>query len=272
MNTVITLVGAPAVELARTLNGHMEVLASDAADVFVDAPLDDESRVRIANAPVDVFIQPAATRRKRVLLADMESTLIENEFLDDMADRLGLGEKVKEITQRGMEGGMDFAESLRQRAKLLQGAPASIIDDVLAGWRPSAGVREMIGMLQLADIPVWLVSSGFSCFTMPIGKALGCEVKVGNELLLNGDKLAGTVGDPIRDKHTKRAVLDDACTTLGIGLADTAAVGDGSNDLLMLQAAGAGFGHQAKPVVAAACKFNIRHSDLRAIAYAFGHK
>lgn len=272
MSSVVTIVGIPAIELARTINGRVDIMAADAADVFVDGPLDGESRARLANAAVDFFIQPAAGRCKRVLLADMESTLIENEFLDDLAEYLGLGAHVKAVTKRGMEGGMDFQESLQLRMQLLKGAPVAALDAVLANWRPSAGVQAMMAMLKSAQIPVWLVSSGFTHFTQPVGKALGCVVKPGNAFIIADGRLTGDVATPIKDKHSKRATLDEACTELGLQLAETAAVGDGANDLLMLQAAGAGFGFRAKPAVAAAAPFNIRHSDLRAIAFAFGLK
>lgn len=270
--TVITLVGPAAVELARSLHGHMDILANDAADVFVDTPLDDESRHRLNMGAADVFIQPAATRRKKVLLADMESTLIENELVDDLADRRGVGAAIKAITLQGMQGDMSFNQSLIQRIALLQGTPESELQAVLAGWRASPGCQQMIAMLKAADIPVWLVSSGFSCFTQPIGAALGCIVTPGNELLIENGVLTGHVAAPIKNKETKRAVVDAVCLELGITPSDVAAVGDGANDLPMLQAVGAGFGHKAKPAVAAACAFNIRHSDLRAIAFSFGLK
>lgn len=278
MSHVITLVGndarAAALGIAQQMVGHVDVLTDDATDVFIANEPTIEQRAYLATftTAVDLFVQPVAGRQKRVLLADMESTLIENEFLDDIAARYGVAAQVKAITQRGMEGGMSFQESLQQRLELLRGAPVALLDDALANWRPSPGVKQMMAMLTAAQIPVWLVSSGFTYFTEAIGAAFGCVVQPGNVLEIEAGRLRGSALPPIKDQYSKRAALDAACTTYNITLVETAAVGDGANDLLMLQAAGAGFGHRAKPAVADACRFNIRHSDLRAIAFAFGLK
>lgn len=270
MSTVVTVVGKGAIDLARTISNEIAVLAEDAADIFVDGEVTTQHMELLTSAKVDVFIQPVAGRQKRVLLADMESTLIENEFLDDIAEHLGIAAQVKQITQRGMEGGISFEESLRQRLLLLKDAPVQVLQDVLAGYRPSKGVQQMMAMLHAAGIPVWLVSSGFTFFTEPVGTALGCVVQPANVFDVQNGRLTGKLLPPIKDKHAKRAALDAACQQYGITPAEVAAIGDGANDLLMLRAAGTSFGYHAKPVVAAACRFTIQHSDLRAVAFAFG--
>jgi phosphoserine phosphatase len=230
------------------------------------------AREAIGEAPVDVLVQAAAGRRKRVLVADLESTIIENEMLDELADFVGQRAHVAEITRRAMNGELDFAAALAERAALLQGLPASVLDEAARRIRLMPGARELVATSRAAGVCTALVSGGFTVFAEPIAAALGFDRIVANRLDIAEGRIAGTVQAPIVTRDTKCKVLLALAEECGVQATATLAVGDGANDLPMLQAAGLGIAFHAKPAVAAASRWRIDHADLTALLYAQGYR
>lgn len=247
-----------------------------AVDMFFDDTGADALRQRLAaligDRPIDVIVQPVATRRKKFLLADMESTLIEQELLDEMAAMLGFGAKVAEITRRGMNGELDFAESLKARAALFKGQPASLLDAAAQRITLMPGAVKLVTAMKRAGAQCWMVTGGFTCFTGAVAQRLGLDRVIANELIVRDGVLTGEVGMPIVDRNTKKEVLEQACRELNLTLADCVTVGDGANDLPMLQTCNAGGGlgvaYHAKPAVRAVIPHQVNHSDLRLLMWA----
>jgi phosphoserine phosphatase len=274
MQHVITLIAAPGAEAAlrssvARLGGAVEWLAPGACDVAV---AEETARAAIAGRPIDIIVQPTANRRKQLLVADLESTIIENEMLEELADFLGLRAPVAEITRRAMNGEIDFVAALTERVALLRGLPAAVLDQAAARILLTAGARPLIATLRRAGVTTALVSGGFTVFAEPIAAGLGFDRVVANRLDIADGKIAGTVRRPIVTGATKRETLADLAGELGIALEATAAVGDGANDLPMLAAAGLGVAFHAKPAVAAASRCRIDHADLTALLYAQGYR
>lgn len=229
---------------------------------------------------VDYCLQSAATRLKKLLVTDMESTLVENEFLDDIAALCGIGDRVSAITARAMNGEIDFAQSLRERVALLAGQPAGILDRAWEGLRWMPGARELFDGLRLHGIRTIIVSGGFKYFTSRVREILGADADYSNDLVLeNNDTgseptLSGHPVLPVGGREEKQRILESTATQMGISLTETAAIGDGANDLPMLLTAGLGIAYHAKPAVNAAVqsagKCRIRHSDLRAVLHFLG--
>ena len=221
---------------------------------------------------IDLVVQPAAGRRKRMLLADMDSTMIGQECIDELADVAGVGERVKDITARAMNGELDFPSALRERVGLLRGLDVSAIDRVLREritYTP--GGRVLIATMKAAGGYAALVSGGFTAFTAPVAAALGFDEHHANTLLIEGGRLTGVPGEPILGREAKVAALHAITARLGIGAEEVLAVGDGANDLGMLKLAGAGVALHAKPSVAAECDIRINHGDLTALLYIQGY-
>ncbi len=229
-------------------------------------------RQRLETAPVDINALPAEGRRKALLVADMESTIIQNEMLDELADYVGLKDKVADITARAMNGELDFAAAVRERVLLLKGLPASVLDESMRRVHIMPGARELIGTMKANGAYCALVSGGFGFFTRKIREGLGFDYDQANEIDIAGDKLAGTVREPILDKHAKLAALQRLASERGLDLGATLSVGDGANDLPMLQGAGIGVAYHAKPSVAAAAKIRVNHGDLTALLYLQGYR
>jgi phosphoserine phosphatase len=221
---------------------------------------------------VDAAIVPAAGRRKRLLIADMESTLVENEFLDDIGTRARLGEKIAGITRRAMAGELDFAGALRERVAMLKGVPASLLEEVYAGLRIMPGARALVATMHRHGAATAIVSGGFHIFVDRVRTTLGADVAEANDLEIAGGVLTGSVREPIFDRGSKLATLQRLIAAHGLALSDALAVGDGANDLDMVRAAGLGVAFRAKPVLAEAATVAIRHGDLTALLYLQGYR
>ncbi len=224
-------------------------------------------------APVDVFVQPEAHRRKKLFLADMDSTMIGQECIDELADYVGLKEKVSAITERAMRGELAFEPALRERVALLKGLPLGVVDEIIARRVTlTPGGRELVGTMRANGAYTALVSGGFTVFTSRIGHMIGFHEDRSNLLETEGGRLAGTVREPILGKEAKLAALVELRAARGLAPAETMAVGDGANDLAMLGEAGLGVAFRAKPAVAAAAHARVDHGDLTALLYAQGYR
>ena len=238
-------------------------------------PLAAEAALRslIADAPIDVVVQEAETRRKKFLIADMDSTMIGQECIDELADVVGLKDKVAAITARAMNGEIAFEPALRERVALLKGLPISVVDDVIAQRITlTSGGPELIATMKARGFYSALVSGGFTVFTSRIAATLGFDENRANLLIEKDGFLTGEVAEPILGKQAKVDALEEISARLGITPADTIAVGDGANDLGMLGIAGSGVALHAKPTVAAQAKIRINHGDLTALLYIQGYR
>ncbi len=225
----------------------------------------------IGSRAIDVVLQSAAGRRKKLFLADMDSTMIEQECIDELADFAGLKAHVAAITERAMRGEVAFEPALRERVALLKGLPVGVIDEVLARRITlTPGGRTLVETMRAGGAYCALVSGGFTLFTGPIAAQLGFDEHRSNILDVKDSRLAGTVAEPILGREAKRERLFALREALGLAPPDTMAVGDGANDLAMLAEAGLGIAFRAKPAVAAAADARIDHADLTALLFVQG--
>ena len=221
---------------------------------------------------IDLVVQAAAGRRKRLLIADMDSTMIEQECIDELADEAGVGAYVAGITARAMNGELDFEAALKERVSLLKGLPVAVIDRVLQHRITlMPGGPKLVGTMKAQGAHAALVSGGFTAFTGAIAGLLGFDENRANVLLTDGALLSGQVALPILGKAAKLCALEEISARLGIDPAEAIAVGDGANDLAMLHRAGTGVALHAKPSVAAQCKVRVNHGDLTALLYIQGY-
>jgi phosphoserine phosphatase len=221
---------------------------------------------------IDMAVQPEDGRRKRMLLADMDSTMIGQECIDELADMAGVGAHVAAITARAMNGELDFEAALKERVGLLAGLPEAVIGQVLAERiTHTPGGRTLIATMQAQGGHAALVSGGFTAFTAAVAAALGFDEHRANTLLVQDGRLTGQVAEPILGRQAKVDALEEITARLGLTAADVMAVGDGANDLGMLHRAGAGVALHAKPSVAAQCDLRINHGDLTALLYLQGY-
>lgn len=241
-------------------------------DCDIDAAR-DTIRAVIGSAPIDFAIQEAETRRKKLLIADMDSTMIGQECIDELAAEVGLKDKVATITARAMNGEIAFEPALRERVALLKGLPLSVVDEVIAKRITlTPGGKELIATMKAKGFYTALVSGGFTVFTSRIAATLGFDENRANLLLDADGKLTGEVAEPILGKQAKVDALVEISERLGISPQDAMAVGDGANDLGMLHHSGAGVALHAKPAVAAEAKIRIDHGDLTALLYLQGYR
>jgi len=249
-----------------------------AADITFESDEDPRAiteRLRQARGdlPIDVVVQPVATRRKKLFLADMDSTMIGQECIDELADFAGLKAHVAAITERAMRGEIAFEPALRERVALLKGLPTSVVDEVLAkNITLTPGGVALVRTMRAHGAYTCLVSGGFTVFTSRIAAMVGFQENRANTLLTDGDRFAGTVAEPILGREAKLATLLELRETFDLDAVDSLVVGDGANDLAMIEAAGLGVAYHAKPKVAAAAGARIDHGDLTALLYAQGFK
>ena len=238
-------------------------------------PEDADSRLRdlLALVPVDIVVQDAAGRRKKLLIADMDSTMIDQECIDELADEIGIKEHVAAITARSMNGEIAFEPALRERVALLKGLAISVIGEIIEKRITLAsGGRELVATMRAAGAWTALVSGGFDAFTGPIAARLGFHENHANRLVEKDGRLAGLVVEPILGRAAKARSLVEISARLGITPDDAIAVGDGANDLDMLTLAGMGVALHAKPAVAAAARVRIDHGDLTALLFLQGYR
>ena len=277
-----------AVKSARlVLNGH-DVLQerwlapSEAWEALFLADMDEDVMslkrsitAALGSAPIDVNIVPghAGHRRKKLLVADMESTIIEQECLDELADYVGLRPKIAGITERAMRGELDFETAIKERVGLLKGLDARVLDQIyVQRVTLMPGAQALVATMHRNGAYCALVSGGFRFFTQKVAARLGFDTDQANQLNLADGRIAGTVGEPILGREAKLAALQRLAGERGIAPAETMAVGDGANDLRMIGAAGLGVAFRAKPVVAAAAAASITHGDLTALLYLQGYR
>jgi len=230
-------------------------------------------REALAAHPVDIVVQPAAERRKKILIADMDSTMIDQECIDELADEIGMKDHIAAITRRAMNGEIAFEPALRERVLLLKGLQVSVISKVLdQRITLAAGGRELIATMKKNGAHTALVSGGFTAFTGPVAARLGFDENIANRLLEENGRLTGAVAEPILGRQAKADALMRTTARFGLTPDDAMAVGDGANDLDMIRLAGAGVALHAKPSVAAQARIRIDHGDLTALLYIQGYK
>ena len=229
-------------------------------------------RNAVAEDQIDVFCTRTDKRRKKLLIADMDSTIVTSETLDELAAEAGLKDKISKITQRAMQGDLDFESALKERVGLLAGLPSKSLKKTLEKTEISEGAEKLVSVMRQNGALCILVSGGFTYFTGQIASQLGFTAHHGNTLNIEEDKLTGTVGEPILDKDSKLRFLELYCEELEIDKSNSIAVGDGANDLPMLSAAGIGIGYYPKPLLEETLLNCIRFTDLTSILYVQGYK
>jgi phosphoserine phosphatase len=244
----------------------------DAADlIFADDPQAARGVLEGLAKGVDVIVQPADTREKRLLVADMDSTMITVECIDELADYAGIKAEIAAVTEAAMRGELDFAAALDARVALLRDLDAGAIDRCRAERvRLMPGARTLVATMKARGAYTVLVSGGFTVFAEPVAADIGFDVAIANRLGIAGGVLDGTVGRPIVDAGTKEATLVAERDRLGLDPAQVLAVGDGANDIPRIRAAGLGVAYHAKPKTAAAAGARIDHGDLTALLWAQG--
>ena len=290
MSLVATLICNPADPAldSTVVDGARAILPSPGPaqwlfdEVAVDIPFEGSEDIRAIEArlreargdlPVDIVVQPRAFRRKKLLLADMDSTMIGQECIDELADFAGLKAHVAGITERAMRGEIEFEPALRERVALLKGMSVGVIDDVLkTRIRPTPGGRELVATMRAHGAYTCLISGGFTLFTNAVAAMIGFQENRANELLIEDGKLTGEVKEPILGRAAKLATLIELTESFDLDDIDTLVVGDGANDLGMIQNAGLGVAYHAKSAVAAAAAARIDHGDLTALLYAQGYR
>ncbi|MEQ1688037.1 MAG: phosphoserine phosphatase SerB [Sphingopyxis sp.] len=245
-----------------------------ACDIATDmAPAAARAMLESALPHADVIVQNAAHRTKRLLIADMDSTMITVECIDELADYAGIKPQIAAITARAMRGELDFAAALAERVALLAGLRENVIGQCLATRvRPTAGARTLVQTMKARAVRCVLVSGGFTRFADPVAAMIGFDVAIANVLEVEGGELTGRVIAPIVDSGTKLATLRAECAELGIGTDAALAIGDGANDIPMLQAAGLGVAYYGHPRAVAAAAAAIRVGDLTSLLWAMGIK
>jgi phosphoserine phosphatase len=269
--------------LMRALSSRQEpnwLAPGVAVDVFFTAPasdlraLADAARTALASARIDVVVQAPSARRKKLLLADMDSTMIGQECIDELAEHVGMKQQVAAITERAMRGEIEFAAALRERVALLKGLPAAAIDEVIGTRiKVTPGARALVGTMRRHGAYTCLVTGGFTQFTARIAGMIGFDENRANTLCVGADgRLTGEVVEPIFGRTEKLATLIELARKRNLTRSQTLVAGDGANDIPMIEAAGLGVAYHGKPKVMAAAAARIEHADLSALLYAQGYR
>ncbi len=256
------------------VSGQAPIVLSpgEAVDIpCVDPPDMIAVRAVLGDAPIDALANRSRGRRKGLLVADMDSTIVTSETLDELAAYAGLKDRIAAITRASMNGEIDFREALRARVGLLKGLDLSALEATVTATTLTPGARDLVATMRAHNAMTALVSGGFTYFTSRVAAVCGFDVHRANTLLDDGAALTGEVGEPILDRDAKLAALQELAAARGVKLAATLAVGDGANDLAMIAAAGMGVAFHAKPIVAADARFRVDHGDLRALLFAQGY-
>jgi phosphoserine phosphatase len=266
------LAPAVAVDIAFLLDELDDPQSGEAEDLLKD--LAGDIREIIGNAPVDVVIQPHEGRRKKLLVADMDSTMIGQECIDELADHAGFKDRVAAITERAMRGEIEFAPALRERVALLKGLPATLIDKVIAERiRLTPGGPALVATMRANGAYTCVVSGGFTAFTVRLAAMIGFDEQRANTLLVDADgRLTGKVAEPVLGREAKLEALTTLRDRFRLGREDTLAVGDGANDIPMIRTAGLGVAFHGKPAIRQAAAACIDHGDLTALLYAQGYR
>lgn len=278
MNFVITLVASdiknhPVLDEYAPEGEHQWIEEGKALDIFVDKKIDIKPICeKLNDQKIDVFITPVKNRRKKLLIADMDSTIVEGETLDDLAAFAGLKDQIAAITARAMNGELDFKAAIKERVGLLKGLSEDKLTEALAQTHLNPGAESFVQTMKESGAHCVLVSGGFTVFTQAIAHRVGFHANHGNILGISDGALDGTVKDPILDKNAKVYFLDLYLKEHGLTPDQAVTIGDGANDLPMLKAAGLGIGYHPKLVVANEIDNVIRHGDLTAALYAQGLK
>ena len=292
MSFVATLISGPSAQPLddRALERAQHALSTEttpiwlargiAADIPFTAPagnlrLDSEAiRAALGNAPIDVVVQRARGRRKQLLLADMDSTMIGQECIDELADHVGMKKEVAAITERAMRGEIEFEPAVRERVALLRGLPVTAADEVIDNRiRITPGARTLVATMRRHGAYTCLVTGGFTLFTRRLAAMIGFDENRANRLLVDGsNRLTGEVAEPIFGREAKLATLLDLTERLHLSREQSLVVGDGANDIAMIEAAGLGIAYHAKPKVAAIAAGRIDYGDLTALLYVQGYR
>jgi phosphoserine phosphatase len=290
MSLVATLICNPANPAldSTIVDGALAVLPSPGEaqwlfnEVAVDIPftgskdikaVEESLREARGDLPIDIVVQPIEARRKKLFLADMDSTMIGQECIDELADFIGLKAHVAGITERAMRGEIEFEPALRERVALLKGMPAGVVDEVLkTRIRPTPGGRELVMTMRAHGAYTCLISGGFTLFTNAVAAMIGFQENRANELVVRDGKFSGEVTEPVLGRNAKLQTLIDLTESFDLDEIDTLVVGDGANDLGMIRAAGLGVAYHAKPAVTAAAAARIDFGDLTALLYAQGYR
>jgi phosphoserine phosphatase len=269
-----TLTPAILNQIRNAVRGAPPVILSpgEAADIPLSLPLDQSAlQAALDGKPIDAIVTRSRGRRKALLLADMDSTIVQGETLDELAGFAGIGDKIAAITTRAMNGELDFKAALRERVAMLKGLDLDALEKTWRRLHLTSGARELVSTMRARGALTALVSGGFNFFTGKVTTQLGFDVHRSNVLLDDGSALTGQVADPILDRDSKLAALNELAARRGVKLHATLAVGDGANDLDMIKAAGLGVAFHAKPIVAKEARARVDHADLRALLFAQGY-
>jgi phosphoserine phosphatase len=261
----------PPIWLARAVAADIPFAAPPASD---HRTLAEQVRAATSPAPLDVVVQRADGRCKTLFLADMDSTMIGQECVDELADYVGVKPRVAAITERAMRGEIEFAPALRERVRLLKGLPVSVVGEVIAERiRLTPGARTLVATMRANGAYACLVTGGFTQFAQRIASMIGFDENRANTLVVDAaGRLTGEVVEPIFGRDGKLATLLELSQRLGLAAEATLVVGDGANDLAMLEAAGLGIAYHAKPKVVQAAAARIEHGDLTALLYVQGYR
>jgi phosphoserine phosphatase len=261
--------------LGAEVDGHRWLAEHAAADLpyrgITPTAAGDAARRALRGRPLDVAAQPETGRRKAVLVADMDSTIVTGETLDEMSEAVGLKDKIAEITRRAMNGELNFEEALRERVGMLQGLKEADVQATLERVELSQGAKTAIATLKRHGVTCALVSGGFTAIAEPVAQWCGFDRVVANRLIIENGALTGEVGEPIVGKEAKLATLRALAQQRGVHESAVASIGDGANDLPMLLASGLGVAYRAKPSVKAEARFALEHGDLTGLLYLQGY-